>query len=130
MVVLARNAGQHMAILAAFAQARGTYIITLDADLQNPPEEIARLVAAMDAGKRLRWHHPRAPPGRPVAQGRLATHEPHSRRYHSIRITDQGCMLRGYHRSVIDAVNHCTEVSTPMRRPWRTPSRVIRWRSR
>ena len=30
----------------------------------------------------------------------------------SIRITDQGCMLRGYHRSVIDAVNHCTEVST------------------
>src|ERR1700749_2068747 len=50
VVVLARNAGQHMAILAAFAQARGTYVITLDADLQNPPEEIARLVAAMDAG--------------------------------------------------------------------------------
>jgi undecaprenyl-phosphate 4-deoxy-4-formamido-L-arabinose transferase len=30
----------------------------------------------------------------------------------SIRITDQGCMLRGYHRTVVDAVNHCTEVST------------------
>jgi undecaprenyl-phosphate 4-deoxy-4-formamido-L-arabinose transferase len=30
----------------------------------------------------------------------------------SIRITDQGCMLRGYHRSVVDAVNHCTEMST------------------
>ena len=42
VVVLARNAGQHMAILAAFAHTRGTYVITLDADLQNPPEEIAQ----------------------------------------------------------------------------------------
>src|SRR6202007_2241789 len=50
VVILARNAGQHLAILAAFAQTRGSYVITLDADLQNPPEEIARLVAAMDAG--------------------------------------------------------------------------------
>src|SRR3974377_2299710 len=48
--VLARNAGQHLAILAAFQQTRGRYVITLDADLQNPPEEIGRLVAAMDAG--------------------------------------------------------------------------------
>jgi len=29
-----------------------------------------------------------------------------------IRITDQGCMLRGYHRTVVDAVNRCTEAST------------------
>src|SRR3974390_2170807 len=50
VVILARNAGQHRAILAAFAHARGTYVITLDADLQNPPEEIAAIVAAMDAG--------------------------------------------------------------------------------
>ena len=50
VVLLARNAGQHLAILAAFAHTRGAYVITLDADLQNPPEEIARIVAAMDAG--------------------------------------------------------------------------------
>ena len=50
VVVLARNAGQHLAILAAFQQTRGRYVITLDADLQNPPEEIARIVATMDAG--------------------------------------------------------------------------------
>src|ERR1700749_380177 len=50
VVVLARNAGQHMAILAAFQQTRGSYVITLYADLQNPPEEIARLVEPMDAG--------------------------------------------------------------------------------
>ena len=79
VVVLARNAGQHLAILAAFQQTRGTYVITLDADLQNPPEEIARLVQAMDAGAdyvgtiRLLRHDV------PVAQGRLAPDEPHPR---------------------------------------------------
>ena len=112
VVVLARNAGQHRAILAAFTYTRGGYVITLDADLQNPPEEIGKLVAAMDAGAdyvgtiRLRrqdvlW---RKAASRLMNRLREGTT--------SIRITDQGCMLRGYHRSVIDAVNHCTEVST------------------
>ncbi len=50
VVVLASNAGQHMAILAGFELARGQQVVTLDADLQNPPEEIGKLVAAMDAG--------------------------------------------------------------------------------
>jgi undecaprenyl-phosphate 4-deoxy-4-formamido-L-arabinose transferase len=112
VVMLARNAGQHMAILAAFAHTRGTYVITLDADLQNPPEEIARLVAAMDDGAdyvgtirvsrqdRL-WRRAASRLMNRVREGTT-----------SIRITDQGCMLRGYHRRVIDAVNRCTEVST------------------
>ena len=112
VVVLARNAGQHLAILAAFAHTRGTYVITLDADLQNPPEEIQRLVTAMDQGADF------------VGTIRVSRQDRMWRRYASrlmnriregttsIRITDQGCMLRGYHRTVIDAVNHCTEVST------------------
>jgi undecaprenyl-phosphate 4-deoxy-4-formamido-L-arabinose transferase len=111
VVVLARNAGQHMAILAAFAQARGTYVITLDADLQNPPEEIARLVTSMDAGADY------------VGTIRVSRHDRWWRRAASrlmnriregttsIRITDQGCMLRGYHRTIIDALNRCLEVS-------------------
>jgi len=112
VVVLARNAGQHMAILAAFAQTRGQYVITLDADLQNPPEEIGRLVAALDAGadyvgtirvsrQDVLWRKAASRLMNRVREGTT-----------SIRITDQGCMLRGYHRSVIDAVNHCTEAST------------------
>ncbi|WP_134609135.1 glycosyltransferase, partial [Pseudomonas aeruginosa] len=43
-VILNRNYGQHAAILAGFEQSRGDLVITLDADLQNPPEEIPRLV--------------------------------------------------------------------------------------
>ena len=112
VVVLARNAGQHLAILAAFQQTRGRYVITLDADLQNPPEEIARLVAAMDAGadyvgtirvsrQDVLWRKAASRFLNRVREGTT-----------SIQITDQGCMLRGYDRSVIDAVNRCTEVST------------------
>jgi undecaprenyl-phosphate 4-deoxy-4-formamido-L-arabinose transferase len=112
VILLARNAGQHMAILAAFARTRGRYVITLDADLQNPPEEIARLVAALEAGADY------VGTIRVSRQDRL-WRKAASRflnrvreRTTAIRITDQGCMLRGYDRSVVDAVNRCDEVST------------------
>ena len=50
IVYLATNFGQHMAILAGFERARGEVLVTLDADLQNPPEEIGKLLARMDEG--------------------------------------------------------------------------------
>src|SRR6185312_5959264 len=90
-----------MAILAGFAHSRGDYIITLDADLQNPPEEIGKLVAAMDQGADY------------VGTVRARRHDVYWRKVASrlmnrirerttqIRITDQGCMLRGYHRSIV-----------------------------
>ena len=43
VVILQRNFGQHAAIMAGFERAQGEAVITLDADLQNPPEEIPRL---------------------------------------------------------------------------------------
>src|SRR6185503_7176644 len=48
VVLFNANYGQHTAIIAGFERARGERIVTLDADLQNPPEEIAKLLAAMD----------------------------------------------------------------------------------
>jgi undecaprenyl-phosphate 4-deoxy-4-formamido-L-arabinose transferase len=111
-LILAQNAGQHMAILAAFEHSRGTCVVTLDADLQNPPEEIGNLLKAMDAGadyvgsiRRDRqdvWWR--------TAASRLLNRI--RERTTRIRITDQGCMLRAYHRTVVDAVNRCGEVST------------------
>ena len=62
VVLFNANYGQHMAIIAGFERCRGERVVTLDADLQNPPEEIAKLLAAMDAGARLRRR--RAPPAR------------------------------------------------------------------
>lgn len=112
VAVLARNVGQHMAIMAGFAQSRGDYVITLDADLQNPPEEISKIVAAMDGGADY------------VGTVRKDRHDAYWRKAASrvmnrfrerttqIRITDQGCMLRGYDREIVDAINSCVEVST------------------
>src|SRR6202047_3960860 len=112
VIVLARNAGQHMAILAGFAQARGDYVITLYAYLQNPPEEIAKIVVAMDEGAdyvgtiRARRHdvYWRKAASRLMNRIRERTTQ--------ISITDQGCMLRGYHRNIVEAINRCLEVST------------------
>ena len=112
VVLLTRNAGQHMAILAGFAHSRGDYVITLDADLQNPPEEIGKLIAAMDQGAdyvgtvRARRHD--------VYWRKLASRMMNRIRERTtqIQITDQGCMLRGYHRAIVEAINRCVEVST------------------
>lgn len=112
VVVFASNAGQHMAILAGLQYSHGDYVVTLDADLQNPPEEIGKLIASMEAGAdyvgtiRKRRHDSwwRKTASRLMNRIRERTT--------SISITDQGCMLRGYQRSVVDAVNRCSEVNT------------------
>jgi undecaprenyl-phosphate 4-deoxy-4-formamido-L-arabinose transferase len=106
------NYGQHLAILAGFERVRGTRIVTLDADLQNPPEEIGKLLAAMDAGadyvggvRRIRedaWWRRTA--------SRLMNRI--RERITRIRMTDQGCMLRAYSRDIVDAVAAAREVST------------------
>src|SRR5437870_4159442 len=64
VVSLARNAGQHAAVLAGFAESRGSVVVTLDADLQNPPEEIPRLLEAIDAGHDVvgTWREDRGDP--------------------------------------------------------------------
>lgn len=112
VILLAHNAGQHMAIMAAFTRSRGTYVVTLDADLQNPPEEISRVLAALDEGadyvgtvrrrRRDIWWRRKA--SRFLNRVREKTTR--------IYITDQGCMLRGYHRTVVEAIRRCNEVST------------------
>ncbi|MBI4757098.1 MAG: glycosyltransferase [Betaproteobacteria bacterium] len=112
VVLFGANFGQHMAILAGFERARGNVVVTLDADLQNPPEEIGRLLAKMREGYdyvgTVRRHR------QDNAFRRLASRLLNWVRDHStkIRITDQGCMLRAYARPVVNAVNACQEVNT------------------
>ena len=112
VVFLRANAGQHAALIAGFEQAKGRYIITLDADLQNPPEEIPNLLQKMDAGhdyvgtiRRDRqdslWRHWAS-----RAMNRLRES------ITQIQITDQGCMMRGYHKDIINAVLATSETNT------------------
>ena len=112
VVLFNGNFGQHLAIMAGFAHARGERIVTLDADLQNPPEEIGKLLAKMDEGydyvgtiRKLR----RDSAFRRVAS-RAMNHVRES--ITNIRMTDQGCMLRAYSRAIVDAINNCSEVNT------------------
>ncbi|MCU6500261.1 glycosyltransferase [Rugamonas sp. A1-17] len=112
VVLFNGNYGQHMAILAGFEASRGDIMITLDADLQNPPEEIGNLVAKIREGydyvgsiRRKRqdsaWR---------TYASKAMNHL--RERITNIKITDQGNMLRAYGRNVIDLVNQCGEVNT------------------
>ena len=112
VVELSRNFGQHPAILAGFAIAGGDVIVTIDADLQNPPEEIPKLLALADQGFDV------------VGGVREVRRDSLFRRAASrivnrvttaitgIRMTDYGCMLRAYSREVVDLINRCEESST------------------
>ncbi len=109
---LARNFGQHQAILAAFESVTGDVVVTLDADLQNPPEEIPKLLAKVREGYDV------------VGGVRQDRQDSFPRRMASLlvnrvtvaitrmRITDFGCMLRAYSRDVVDEINRCDESST------------------
>ena len=98
------NFGQHMAIMAGFERARGEVTVTLDADLQNPPEEIPKLLKAIDAGhdyvgsirqnRQDTWFRRNASRLNNYIRAKIT----------GIVMTDQGCMLRAYKRHVIDAV--------------------------
>jgi undecaprenyl-phosphate 4-deoxy-4-formamido-L-arabinose transferase len=106
------NYGQHMAIMAAFERVTGDVIVTLDADLQNPPEEIPKLLEKIEAGHDY------------VGGYRLERQDSIFRtlaskvinfvreKTTSIRMTDQGCMLRAYRRPIIAAIVRSGAINT------------------
>jgi undecaprenyl-phosphate 4-deoxy-4-formamido-L-arabinose transferase len=112
VVLFSGNYGQHMAIMAGFAQSRGERVVTLDADLQNPPEEIVKLLKKMDEGHdyvgSIRLNR------QDTAFRRIASRAMNSlrERITHIQMTDQGCMLRAYGRDIVDAINDSREVNT------------------
>jgi len=111
-VLLNRNYGQHAAVMAGFAEARGEIIVTLDADLQNPPEEIPNLVQKMEEGYDV------------VGTVRVPRCDTFFRRIASkivnkvaqkstgVNMHDYGCMLRAYRRNIVNAMLACDERST------------------
>ena len=112
VILFSGNFGQHLAIMAGFEHCRGSRVVTLDADLQNPPEEIGNLLAAMERG------HDYVGSVRSERQDtafrRLASRAMNwiRERITRIRMTDQGCMLRAYDRRIVDAINSSREINT------------------
>ena len=107
-----RNYGQHMAVLAGFERVRGEIVVTLDADLQNPPEEVPKLVYKLEEGYDV------------VAGWREERKDSLWRTWPSFLVNlvaskvvgveqhDYGCMLRAYTREIVDQINQCGESST------------------
>ncbi len=97
-----RNFGQHPAMHAGLVRARGEIVVTMDGDLQNAPEDIPKLVAAIDAGadvasgrrvaRRDSWG--RTLPSR-LINGML-------RRFTGVAISDFGCAFNAYRREAIE----------------------------
>ncbi|PHM38059.1 undecaprenyl-phosphate 4-deoxy-4-formamido-L-arabinose transferase [Xenorhabdus innexi] len=111
-ILLNRNYGQHSAIMAGFHQASGDLVITLDADLQNPPEEIPRLVEVAEEGYDV--------VGTRRANRRDSWFRKTASKMINAMITkvtgrsmgDYGCMLRAYRRHIVRAMLQCHERST------------------
>jgi undecaprenyl-phosphate 4-deoxy-4-formamido-L-arabinose transferase len=103
-VRLKRNFGQHPAMHAGLARARGAIVATMDGDLQNPPEDLPKLVAAVEAGadvasgrraaRRDSWG--RTLPSR-LINGML-------RRFTGVAISDFGCAFNAYRSDAVEPV--------------------------
>lgn len=107
------NFGQHMAIMAAFERVHGEIIITMDADLQNPPEEIPKLIAAMEKGhdvvntyrvfRQDSWFRLMASKAHNKARAMMMP---------KLHMRDEGCMLRAYRREIVDLMASTGETVT------------------
>ncbi|MDD4005226.1 MAG: glycosyltransferase [Elusimicrobiaceae bacterium] len=112
VVEFSRNFGQHAAVMAGMEASAGEVVVTLDADLQNPPEEIPKLVAKVREGYEAvgGWRQDRDDnilrkiPSRVLNS--LSAH------LFGVKLKDYGCMLRAYDRSIVDQLVQCPEVNT------------------
>ena len=109
-----RNYGQHAAIFGAFAVAQGRVIVTMDADLQNPPEEIPKLVAKIEEGFDVvgGWRQGRMDNDSLFRTLPSKIVNAVTRKTTGVRLHDYGCMLRAYRREVVDAMLLCKERSS------------------
>lgn len=112
VVIFNRNYGQHAAVVAGFERVRGEIVVTLDGDLQNPPEEIPKLLAKIDEGYDV------------VGGWREERRDSARRRFFSflinrltslivgVEMRDYGCMLRAYRREVVERIRESPEMSS------------------
>jgi undecaprenyl-phosphate 4-deoxy-4-formamido-L-arabinose transferase len=108
---LSRNSGQHAAVVAGFAASRGAVIVTLDADLQNPPEEIPRLLEQIAQGNDVvgTWRENRQDPW--LRRALSAAVNRATAAAVGVAMRDYGCMLRAYRREIVEQIVECNERS-------------------
>jgi undecaprenyl-phosphate 4-deoxy-4-formamido-L-arabinose transferase len=113
VVELTRNYGQHAAVFAGFSVASGEICVTMDADLQNPPEEIPRLVRTMvEGGFEVVGTVRREREDSLFRKIASKIINKVARRITKVNMSDWGCMLRAYHRNVVERLLTCREQAT------------------
>jgi undecaprenyl-phosphate 4-deoxy-4-formamido-L-arabinose transferase len=112
VVELTRNYGQHAAVFAGFKNSDGDIIITMDADLQNPPEEIPRIIELMEQGYEVVGTIRKARKDSLFRKASSKLVNEFARRITGVNLKDWGCMLRGYSRAVVNYMIHSEEYST------------------
>jgi undecaprenyl-phosphate 4-deoxy-4-formamido-L-arabinose transferase len=98
--------------MAAFERVRGEVIVTLDADLQNPPEEIQKLLAASEAGHDVVGGYRKNRKDTLFRKFASRIINGVRARITNIRMRDQGCMLRAYRRNIVENIVASKETST------------------
>lgn len=107
------NFGQHMAIMAGFERVQGHIVITMDADLQNPPEEIPKLVAAIELGHDVVNTHRQDRQDHWWRRKISKTHNKiRAKMMPKLQMVDEGCMLRAYRREIVDLMASTGEATT------------------
>jgi undecaprenyl-phosphate 4-deoxy-4-formamido-L-arabinose transferase len=113
IVELTKNYGQHAAVFAGFENSEGGILITMDADLQNPPEEIPRLIEVMEQGRyEVVGTVRKARKDSIFRKGPSKIVNAVTRRITGVHLTDWGCMLRAYRRHVVEYMLRSQEHST------------------
>ena len=105
VVQLAKNFGQSPALYAGFSQVRGRIVATLDADLQNPPEEVPKLIDKLDEGYDAvyGWRVNRHDTAFRLWASRLLNAM--VARIMQVDVHDHGCSLKAFRREVVDQLS-------------------------
>ena len=106
-----RNCGQHPAIMAGFEAMRGEVAVTMDADLQNPPEDIPKLIELIDKGHDVvgGYRYNRSDPAYRRVMSKLSNVV---REYMTdIHMRDHGCMLRAYLKRIVQQIIEASDAS-------------------
>jgi len=109
---LSRNYGQHAAIFAGFSRCEADAVVTLDADLQNPPAEITKLVAKFNEGYDVVGGWRRKREDNPLRRGASFLMNRVVSFATGVPLHDYGCMLRLYSMDVVRLMRDCGELSS------------------
>ena len=112
VINLVRNYGQHMAIMAGFQYVKGNYAVTLDADMQTPPEELPKIIEKIKEGYdyvgtfRIKRKDSRFRTYVSWIVNRIRAYVTH------VDMKDHGCMLRAYHKDIVKEILACHDKTT------------------